>query len=75
MYRNSSFAEYFYFKILMKTAHLCAVCVYMRFKFIVDPIARRKDLEEVTKSYNLPEGGLKLVTAQILNRFLKNGKK
>ena len=31
----------------------------MRIKFMIDPSARRRDLEEITQSYNLPAEGLK----------------
>ena len=31
----------------------------MRIRFMIDPSARKRDLEEVTESYNLPEEGLK----------------
>jgi len=33
----------------------------MRLKFIIDPTARKRDLEQVTKSYDLPEEGLKYI--------------
>jgi len=33
----------------------------MRIKFVIDPSARGRDLEEVTKSYDLPEEGLKYI--------------
>ena len=31
----------------------------MRIKFLIDPSARKRDLEEITKSYNLPAEGFK----------------
>ena len=43
----------------MKTLQLSASCLVMRIRFIIDPSARKRDLEEVTESYNLPEEGLK----------------
>ena len=43
----------------MKTIKLAFLCVLMRIKFMIDPSARKRDLEEITKSYNLPEEGFK----------------
>ena len=43
----------------MKTIKLAFLCVLMRIKFMLDPSARKRDLEEITKSYNLPAEGFK----------------
>ena len=43
----------------MKTLQLSVSCLVMRIRFIIDPSARKRDLEEVTESYNLPQEGLK----------------
>ena len=40
---------------------LSLVSAYMRLVFMMDPRARRRDLEAVTRSYNLPEEGLKYI--------------
>jgi len=48
-------------QIVQKTLHLVCLCIFMRLKFLVDPKAREKDLEEVTKSYDLPPEGLKYI--------------
>ena len=40
---------------------LSLVSAYMRLMFMMDPGARRRDLEAVTESYNLPEEGLKYI--------------
>ena len=40
---------------------LVLVSVCMRLVFLVDPGARGRDLEAVTRSYNLPEKGLKYI--------------
>ena len=37
------------------------VSAYMRLVFLVDPGARARDLEAVTRSYNLPAEGLKYI--------------
>merc|ERR1711892_1353225 len=50
-----------FLQVLLKTLHLAFHCIYMRLKFIIDPTARKRDLEEVTKSYDLPEEGLKYI--------------
>jgi len=33
----------------------------MRIQFLIDPTARKRDLERVTASYNLPKEGLKYI--------------
>ena len=40
---------------------LSLVSAYMRLVFMMDPGARRRDLEAVTESYNLPKEGLKYI--------------
>jgi len=50
-----------FLQVLLKTLQLAFHCIYMRLKFIIDPTARKRDLEEVTKSYDLPEEGLKYI--------------
>jgi len=49
------------FQVFLKTLHLTMICAYMRIKFIIDPSARKKDLAEVTESYDLPKEGLKYI--------------
>ena len=44
---------------MLKTIKLAFLCVLMRIKFMLDPSARKRDLEEITKSYNLPAEGFK----------------
>ena len=46
-------------QVLLKTIKLAFLCVLMRIKFMIDPSARKRDLEEITKSYNLPAEGFK----------------
>jgi len=50
-----------FLQVLLKTFHLSLHCVYMRIKFIIDPKARKRDLEQVTESYDLPKEGLKYI--------------
>ena len=33
----------------------------MRIQFLIDPSARKRDLEKITAGYNLPEEGLKYI--------------
>ena len=40
---------------------LTLLSVFMRVWFLVDPDARRRDLEKVTAAYNFPEEGLKYI--------------
>ena len=40
---------------------LALVSAYMRLVFLMDPGARARDLEAVTRSYNLPAEGLKYI--------------
>merc|ERR1712226_47739 len=47
------------FLVLLKTLQLSFVCGLMRIKFLIDPSARKRDLEEITRSYNLPPEGFK----------------
>ena len=49
----------FFFKVLLKTVKLSIVCLVMRIKFKIDPSSRKRDLAEVTESYNLPIEGFK----------------
>ena len=44
---------------MFKTIKLSFLCGLMRIKFWIDPSARKRDLEEITKSYNLPAEGFK----------------
>ena len=46
-------------QVLLKTIKLAIFCILMRIKFVIDPTARKRDLEEITESYNLPSEGLK----------------
>jgi len=50
-----------FLKVVLRTLHLVCICICMRLKFLVDKTAREKDLEEVTKSYDLPKEGLKYI--------------
>lgn len=50
-----------FLQVLLKTFQLSLHCLYMRLKFIIDPTARRRDLEQVTESYDLPQEGLKYI--------------
>jgi len=48
-----------FFLVLLKTVKLSIVCLVMRIKFKIDPSSRKRDLAEVTESYNLPIEGFK----------------
>jgi len=50
-----------FLKVLCGCMRLVLVSVCMRLVFLVDPGARGRDLEAVTRSYNLPEEGLKYI--------------
>jgi len=48
-------------KVLWKSLNLIVYCIYMRIHFILDPSARKRDLEKITAGYNLPREGLKYI--------------
>ena len=48
-------------QVVAGCVRLSLVSAYMRLVFMMDPGARRRDLEAVTRSYNLPEEGLKYI--------------
>jgi len=50
-----------FLQVLLKTFHLTLHCLHMRLKFLIDPTARKRDLEQVTESYDLPKEGLKYI--------------
>jgi len=50
-----------FLKVVAGCVRLSLVSAYMRLVFMMDPGARRRDLEAVTRSYNLPEEGLKYI--------------
>ena len=50
-----------YVQVVAGCVRLGLVSAYMRLVFLVDPGARARDLEAVTRSYNLPAEGLKYI--------------
>ena len=50
-----------YVQVVAGCVRLGLVSAYMRLVFLLDPGARARDLEAVTRSYNLPAEGLKYI--------------
>ena len=48
-------------KVLWDCFKLTLFSIYMRLWFLVDPSARKRDLEKVTEGYKFPEEGLKYI--------------